>query len=167
MESYLYFAFSIAVIVVIFLLIKKIAGCILKSVILLIVAALLAYVYFNYFKVVDGDSETNVEQIDNLQQRHATKTRERVGVRKQILNNGDSHTCFWKKNQCSMTVVCVCMRCETYNQFWLVYCRVSALESHFRNCRGKICPKFAHIHNPLTVKLLESDISLVSMKCIC
>ncbi|MBO6296998.1 MAG: hypothetical protein J6M54_05685 [Prevotella sp.] len=65
MESYLYFAFSIAVIVVIFLLIKKIAGCILKSVILLIVAALLAYVYFNYFKVVDGDSETNVEQIDN------------------------------------------------------------------------------------------------------
>ena len=65
MESYLYFAFSIAVIVVIFLLIKKIAGCILKSVIVLIVAALLAYVYFNYFKVVDGDSETNVEQIDN------------------------------------------------------------------------------------------------------
>lgn len=65
MESYLYFAFSIAVIVVIFLLIKKIAGCILKSVILLIVAALLAYVYFNYFKVVDSDSETNVEQIDN------------------------------------------------------------------------------------------------------
>ena len=65
MESYLYFAFSIAVIVVIFLLIKKIAGCILKSVILLIVAALLSYVYFNYFKVVDGDSETNVEQIDN------------------------------------------------------------------------------------------------------
>ena len=65
MESYLYFAFSIAVIVVIFLLIKTIAGCILKSVILLIVAALLAYVYFNYFKVVDGDSETNVEQIDN------------------------------------------------------------------------------------------------------
>ena len=65
MEIYLYFAFSIAVIVVIFLLIKKIAGCILKSVILLIVAALLAYVYFNYFKVVDGDSETNVEQIDN------------------------------------------------------------------------------------------------------
>ena len=167
MESYLYFAFSIAVIVVIFLLIKKIAGCILKSVILLIVAALLAYVYFNYFKVVDGDSETNVEQIDNWQQRHATKTRERVGVRKQILNNGDSHTCFWKKNQCSMTVVCVCMRCETYNQFWLVYCRENARESRFRNRRGKIRQKIAYTCNLLIVNLLIVNIAFVCMKYKC
>ncbi len=58
MESFIYFAFALIVMIVVFLIIKKITGCIIKTAILLIVAAVLAYVYFNYFKVSEIDNET-------------------------------------------------------------------------------------------------------------
>ena len=53
------------------------------------------------------------------------------------------------------------------NQFWLIYCRENARESRFGNLRGKICPKFAHIYNCLTVSLLIENTSLSPTKCMC
>ena len=62
MENYIFFALAIAVIVVVFLLIKKITGCIIKSVILLIVAGLLVLAYFNYVKVDETNNQETTEQ---------------------------------------------------------------------------------------------------------
>ena len=56
---------------------------------------------------------------------------------------------------------------KRYNQLSVVYCRENARESRFRNQRGKICPKFAYIHNLLAVNLLAANIAILRLKCIC
>ena len=48
-----------------------------------------------------------------------------------------------------------------------VYCRENARETHFENRRGKIRPKFARLHNPLTISLLATHMRLLSAKCKC
>lgn len=45
-----YYAFCIAVIVVGILIVKKIAGCLLKSIMLIIMAAILAAIWFFYLR---------------------------------------------------------------------------------------------------------------------
>ena len=48
MENLGYALFSVIALFVVFFLVKKIAGCMIKSVIMLLVAAVLAAVYFFY-----------------------------------------------------------------------------------------------------------------------
>lgn len=50
MENIGYSLFSIIAVIVVFFLLKKIAGCMIKSVIMLVLVAVLAAVYFAYFK---------------------------------------------------------------------------------------------------------------------
>lgn len=50
MESFGYYIFCIIAIIVGFLIIKKITGCMIKTLIALVVAALLAAVYYLYLK---------------------------------------------------------------------------------------------------------------------
>lgn len=41
---------GIVILIIVFLCIKRIAGCFIKTVIMLVIAGILAFVYFNYFK---------------------------------------------------------------------------------------------------------------------
>ncbi len=50
MDNFGYYVFCIIAFVVAFFLIKKIAGCMIKTVIMAIVVAVLAAVYYLYFK---------------------------------------------------------------------------------------------------------------------
>ncbi len=50
MENIGYYIFCIVAFIVAFFLVKKIAGCMIKSVILAVVIAALAAVYYLYFK---------------------------------------------------------------------------------------------------------------------
>lgn len=45
----MYYAFCIVALVVGFLLVKKIAGCIIKTIIMVAIVAVLAIIYFYYF----------------------------------------------------------------------------------------------------------------------
>lgn len=45
----LYYVFCIIALIVGFLLVKKIAGCIIKTVIMAVIVAVLAVIYFYYF----------------------------------------------------------------------------------------------------------------------
>lgn len=49
-QNLLFYALCLAAIIAIFLIVKKVAGCIVKTVLLLIVAAAIAFVYFAYFQ---------------------------------------------------------------------------------------------------------------------
>jgi len=49
-ENILYYAFAIVVLCVVIFLIRKVAGCLIKSVILLLVIAALAWFYFTYLQ---------------------------------------------------------------------------------------------------------------------
>lgn len=50
MDSFGYYIFCIIAVIVGFLIIKKITGCMIKTLIALVVAALLAAVYYLYLK---------------------------------------------------------------------------------------------------------------------
>lgn len=49
MNNFLYFIFVIVVFIVAFTLLKKIAGCLIKTVIFAIIAVILAVIYFKFF----------------------------------------------------------------------------------------------------------------------
>lgn len=49
MQDYYFYIFALVVIVVAFVLLKKVVGCLLKSVIMLAIIGALAYIYFTYF----------------------------------------------------------------------------------------------------------------------
>lgn len=49
--SFTYFLFVLVAIVVGVIVVKKIAGCLIKTVVLLLLVGLLAYLYFAYFQV--------------------------------------------------------------------------------------------------------------------
>lgn len=66
MENYIFYIFALIILVIVFLLMKKVAGCIIKAFVLLIVAAILAFVYFNYFKVSETDNVTGQERTTNV-----------------------------------------------------------------------------------------------------
>jgi len=50
MESFTYYIFCIVAVVVAFFVIKKIAGCLIKTIIMAAVVAVLAAIYFLYFR---------------------------------------------------------------------------------------------------------------------
>lgn len=50
MENFGYYIFSIIAFIVAFFLVKKIAGCMVKTVIMAIVLAILAVVYYMFFR---------------------------------------------------------------------------------------------------------------------
>jgi len=49
MESFTYYAFCIIAAVVAFFILKRVASCLLRLVITILVVVLMAYVYLNYF----------------------------------------------------------------------------------------------------------------------
>lgn len=49
MENYIYYIFCLIAIIVGVVIVKKVAGCLIKSVILLAIIAVMAYIYFTYF----------------------------------------------------------------------------------------------------------------------
>lgn len=57
---------GVAIIVGVFLCIKRIASCLIKTVIMLVIAALLTFVYFNYIRHYDNREQKPaiVRQID-------------------------------------------------------------------------------------------------------
>jgi hypothetical protein len=50
-ENFLYYAFAIVVLCVVIFLVRKVASCLIKTIITLLVIAALAWVYFNYIQV--------------------------------------------------------------------------------------------------------------------
>lgn len=48
-SNFLYYAFVLAAIIVGVLVVKKIASCLIKSIVLIVLAALLLFIYFAYF----------------------------------------------------------------------------------------------------------------------
>ncbi len=64
-ENIVYYIFAAAVVLIAFLLIKKIASCLVKGVILAVIVAVLAFVYFNYLTVENvDDTEQQVEAVN-------------------------------------------------------------------------------------------------------
>lgn len=62
-ENLTYILSSIAVLVVVFFLLRKVASCLIKSVVMVVIAAVLAFVYFNYIKEYkDGEQKPEVIQ---------------------------------------------------------------------------------------------------------
>ena len=49
--SFAYYLFVLAAIVVGVVVVKKIASCLIKTVVLIAIVALMAYIYFNFFAV--------------------------------------------------------------------------------------------------------------------
>ncbi len=56
-ENLTYIVACIVVLVLAFFMIKKIASCLIKSVIMILLAAAMAFVYFNWIKVYSDDEE--------------------------------------------------------------------------------------------------------------
>ena len=52
--------FAILAIIVAFILIKKVAGCLIKTVVFAIILAIMAYIYVNYIQEPEGESTTGV-----------------------------------------------------------------------------------------------------------
>ena len=63
-ENIVYYIFAAAVVLIAFLLIKKVASCLIKGAILAVIVAILAFVYFNYLTVEDVDDTENTEVVD-------------------------------------------------------------------------------------------------------
>ena len=55
-----YVVFAIVAAIVAFLIIKKVAGCLIKAVVFAILIAIMAYCYYN-FSVVEETEETGIE----------------------------------------------------------------------------------------------------------
>lgn len=48
-SDFLYYLFGIVVLVAVFLLMKKVASCLIKSIVMLVIMAILGVVYYIYF----------------------------------------------------------------------------------------------------------------------
>ena len=62
-ENIIYVVFAILAIIVAFTLIKKFAGCLIRTVIFLLMLAALAYIYLNY--IDKNEENTDQQQIEN------------------------------------------------------------------------------------------------------
>ena len=60
MENFVYYIFAITVLCVVFLLIKNITSCLIKSIVLILVAIILGIIYFKYSK------QDKIEQKNNI-----------------------------------------------------------------------------------------------------
>ena len=62
-ENLTYILFSVALLIVAFFLIRKVASCLVKTVVMVVLAGILAFVYFNYIKEYkDGEQKPEVIQ---------------------------------------------------------------------------------------------------------
>lgn len=50
MENFLYYVFCVIALIVAVFVLKKVAGCLIKSIIFAVIVAVLAVVYYIYFK---------------------------------------------------------------------------------------------------------------------
>lgn len=59
-----YIVFAIVAVIVAFMLIKKVAGCLIKTVIFAILVAILGYLYYNFSMVEESGDGTEVEMTE-------------------------------------------------------------------------------------------------------
>ena len=59
-----YIVFAIVAVIVAFMLIKKVAGCLIKAVIFAILVAILGYLYYNFAMVEESGDGTEVEMTE-------------------------------------------------------------------------------------------------------
>ena len=59
-----YIVFALVAVIVAFLLIKKVAGCLIKTVIFAILVAILGYLYYNFSMVEESGDGTEVEMTE-------------------------------------------------------------------------------------------------------
>ncbi len=59
-----YIVFAIVAVIVAFMLIKKVAGCLIKAVIFAILVAILGYLYYNFSMVEESGDGTEVEMTE-------------------------------------------------------------------------------------------------------
>lgn len=59
----LYYIFCAVALLVAFLIVRRVASCLIKSVVMIVVVAALAFIYFNYIKVYDeGEKKPEIIQ---------------------------------------------------------------------------------------------------------
>ncbi|MBR0117740.1 MAG: hypothetical protein IKH02_05285 [Prevotella sp.] len=59
-----YIVFALVAVIVAFMLIKKVAGCLIKTVIFAILVAILGYLYYNFSMVEESGDGTEVEMTE-------------------------------------------------------------------------------------------------------
>jgi len=59
-----YIVFALVAVIVAFILIKKVAGCLIKTVIFAILVAILGYLYYNFSMVEESGDGTEVEMTE-------------------------------------------------------------------------------------------------------
>lgn len=59
-----YVVFAIVAVIVAFLIIKKVAGCLIKAVVFAILVAILGYIYYNFSMVEDSEDGTEIEMTE-------------------------------------------------------------------------------------------------------
>lgn len=59
-----YVVFAIVAVIVAFLIIKKVAGCLIKAVVFAILVAILGYIYCNFSMVEDSEDGTEIEMTE-------------------------------------------------------------------------------------------------------
>ena len=62
----IYVIFAIVAVFVAFLIIKKVAGCLIKAVIFAILVAILGYLYYNFSMVEESEDGTEIEMTNQL-----------------------------------------------------------------------------------------------------
>ena len=80
-ENITYILFSVAVLLVAFFFLRRVASCLIKSVVMIVVAAVLAFVYFNYIKEYK-DGEQKPEVIQKMDQKVKDQIRKIEGDKK-------------------------------------------------------------------------------------
>ena len=59
-----YVIFAIVAVIVAFLIIKKVAGCLIKAVVFAILVAILGYIYYNFSVVEESEDGTEIEMTE-------------------------------------------------------------------------------------------------------
>ena len=59
-----YVVFAIVAVIVAFLIIKKVAGCLIKAVVFAILVAILGYIYYNFSMVEESEDGTEIEMTE-------------------------------------------------------------------------------------------------------
>lgn len=49
-NSYIYYIFLLVAVIVAFLIVKRVASCLVRSIVLIVLVAVLAYVYFTFLR---------------------------------------------------------------------------------------------------------------------
>ena len=79
-ENLTYILFSVALLIVAFFLIRKVASCLIKTVVMVVLAGILAFVYFNYIKEYkDGEQKPEViKKMDQTVKKQLDKVDQKI-----------------------------------------------------------------------------------------